>query len=99
MARLTISPQAELDVAEIVNMIAKEAGPDAARRYRESLDNLFERFAVFPGSGASRTRLGPRIRIGVVSPYVAVYEFEADHVVDLRVLDGRRRITRRIIRQ
>jgi len=81
MAKITISPEADQDTADIV------------------ADSLFERLAMFPRSGASRTHLGRSIRIGVVTPYVAVYELDNDHVIVLRVLDGRRNITRRLIRQ
>jgi plasmid stabilization system protein ParE len=38
-------------------------------------------------------------RCGVVEPYVVIYDYRADVVTVLRVLDGRRNITRRLIRQ
>lgn len=60
MAKITISPEADQDTADIVALLTKEAG---------------------------------------VAPYVAVYELDEDHVIVLRVLDGRRNITRRLIRQ
>jgi len=99
MAKITISPEADQDTADIVALLTEEAGANAARRYRRDFDRLFERLAMFPRSGASRTHLGRSIRIGVVTPYVAVYELDNDHVIVLRVLDGRRNITRRLIRQ
>ncbi len=85
MAKITISPEADQDTADIV-----------ARR---NPDSLFERLAMFPRSGASRPHLGHSIRIGVVAPYVSIYELDEDHVIVLRVLDGRRNITRRLIHQ
>ncbi len=36
---------------------------------------------------------------GVVSPYVVIYELEPDHVMVLRIVDGRRKITQRLVRQ
>jgi toxin ParE1/3/4 len=98
MARLTISPQAEQDAGQIVDMLTREAGNDVARRYRRGFDDLFVRFAMFPESGAPRARLGRHVRIGVVSPYVVIYELEPDHVIVLRIVDGRRKITRRVVR-
>jgi len=80
-------------------LLTKEAGANVALRYRSDFDSLFERPVMFPRSGASRPHLGHSIRIGVVTPYVAVYELDEDHVIALRVLDGRRNITRRLIRQ
>ena len=73
MARLTVSPQAELDAAQIIDLLAKEAGSGVARRYRRTFDDIFARFARFPESGAPRPRLGQHIRIGVISPYVVIY--------------------------
>jgi len=80
-------------------LLAKEAGSGVARRYRRSFDDIFARFARFPESGAMRPRLGRHIRIGVVSPYLVIYELESDHVMVLRIVHGRRRITRRLVRQ
>lgn len=99
MARLTVSPQAEHDVAKIIDLLTREAGVDVADRYRQGFDDLFARFARFPESGAPRARLGRHIRIGVVSPYVVIYELALDHVMVLRIVDGRRRITRSLVRQ
>jgi toxin ParE1/3/4 len=99
MARLTVSPQAEFDAVRIVDRLSKEAGADVARRYRQGFEDLFARFARFPESGAPRPSLGQRIRMGVVSPYVVIYELEPDHVMVLRIVDGRRRITRRLVRE
>jgi plasmid stabilization system protein ParE len=35
----------------------------------------------------------------VLAPYVVVYDYVGDEVVIVRVLDGRRNITRRLIRR
>ncbi len=99
MAKITISPEADQDTAEIVDLLTTEAGANVALRYRRDFDSLFERLAMFPRSGANRPHLCRSIRIGVVEPYVAIYELDGDHVVVLRVLDGRRNITRGLIRQ
>lgn len=99
MARLTVSPQAEDDAARIIELLTREAGANVAGRYRQGFDDLFTRLARFPESGAPRVHLGRHIRIGVVSPYVVIYELESDHVMVLRIVDGRRKITRRLVRQ
>lgn len=99
MAKITISPEADQDTADIVALLTEEAGTNVARKYRHDFDGLFERLAMFPRSGARRPNLGRFILIGVVAPYVAVYELDNDHVIVLRVLDGRLNITRRLIRQ
>jgi toxin ParE1/3/4 len=99
MAKITISPEADQDTADIVALLTEDAGANVARRYRRDFDSLFVRLAMFPRSGANRTHLDRSIRIGVVAPYVAVYELDDDHVIVLRALDGGRNITRRVIRQ
>ncbi len=99
MARLTVSPQAEHDAAQIIDLLTREAGAEVAHRYRRGFDDLLARLVRFPESGAPRVHLGRHIRIGVVSPYVVIYELEPDHVMILRIVDGRRKVTRRLVRE
>jgi toxin ParE1/3/4 len=54
---------------------------------------------MFPKSGARRPGLGRDARIGVVAPYVVVYDYQQDTVMILRIVDGRRNITRRLVRE
>jgi len=98
MAHLRISRQAEIDAAAIVALLTDQAGKEVAGRYRADIDALFERLATFPRSGARRRELGRNARIGVISPYVIVYDLVGDDVLILRIVDGRRDITRRLIR-
>ena len=79
--------------------LADLAGPAVARRYNQELNAVFERLAMFTESGAQRKSLGPYARIAVVAPYVVVYDYQDNTVVIVRVLDGRRDITRRLVRQ
>jgi toxin ParE1/3/4 len=55
--------------------------------------------AVHPDSGVPRPRLDERVRVCVVSPYVVIYEhIEADDMVMiLRIVHGRRKITREFL--
>jgi hypothetical protein len=48
----------------------------------------------------ARPKLGPHIRVGVVFPYLVVYRHvEGDDTVSIiRVLHGRRRMTRKLLR-
>lgn len=99
MAKLIVSPLAELDTATIIAMLTDKAGSAVAERYRRDFEELFERLMMFPLSGARRPRLGRTVRIGVVEPYVVLYEHRLDIVRILRVLDGRRHISSRLLRQ
>jgi toxin ParE1/3/4 len=80
-------------------MLADTAGPDVAARYRREIDGLYDRLVMFPRSGGPRPSFGRHARIGVVSPYVVIYDYRPDTVTILRILDGRRNITRRLVRQ
>ena len=85
---------------EIIDLLTREAGADVAASISPETSTTFLRaLPMFPESGAPRLRLGRHIRIGVVSPYVVIYELESDHVMVLRIVDGRRKITRRLVRQ
>lgn len=99
MARLVITIKAGRDVTSIVAMLADNAGQEVADRYRRDIDALYARLIIFPRSGAPRPSLGRDARLGVVAPYVVIYDYRRDVVTVLRVLDGRRNITRRLIRQ
>ena len=100
MARLRISIQAERDAAAIVALLHEQAGARIAVRYRLEFETLFERLIMFPRSGVRRPSLGRHTRIGVVSPYVVLYEFGAnDEVTILRIVDGRRKITRNLVQE
>jgi toxin ParE1/3/4 len=99
MIPVVVSPRADADVDAMLERLADIAGPSVARRYSHELDAIFERLAMYPASGARRRSLGPYARIAVAEPYVVVYDYQNDTVVIVRVLDGRRNITRRLVRQ
>jgi plasmid stabilization system protein ParE len=53
----------------------------------------------FPAIGPLRTALGPKARIGIIQPYLIVYDYaDGGTVTVLRVLHGRRKITRDLVR-
>ena len=98
MAKLIVSPQAELDITAIPSMLEDKADDSVATRYRREFDGLFERSMMFPLSGALRPRLGEQVRIGVVEPYVVIYAYRDEILRIVRVLDGLRNITKRLVR-
>ena len=87
-------------------VITKEAQNDLnqawdylARVNIKAADRLIDRFtaaarvhARFPESGRAREELAPGLRSFVVRPYVAIYRPEAETIVVLRFLHGRRDI-------
>jgi toxin ParE1/3/4 len=100
VARLVITAAADSDTAYIIADLAAKAGAGVAARYDPEIDALYQRLEQFPESGAPRHALGPLVRIGVVWPYVVIHEYvEADDAVtNLRILHGRRKLTRRLLR-
>lgn len=71
---------------------------NAALRYAAEFDALFDRLGEFSGIGAPRPKLGAHARIGIILPYVAIYDYEGGTVTVLRVLHGRRNITAKLVR-
>ncbi len=101
MARVVITSFADADTAKVINDLNKQAGADVADRYDADFDNLYQRLAQFPDSGSPRPKLGAYVRISVVSPYVVIYEHveDDDVVMIMRIVHGRRKITRRLLRR
>lgn len=95
MARVIIAASADADTAGILAYLAAHAGRQTAVKYDSLFEQLYDRLAVHPGSGAPRPALGRNIRIGIVSPYIIIYRHteDDDTVTVLRVVDGRRRIS------
>lgn len=101
MARVILTSLADADAAYVITDLGAKAGANAADRYDTDFDKLYERLARYPESGAPRFILGPHVRICVVSPYVVIYEYRetTDIVTIMRIVHGRRKITRRLLRR
>ncbi len=96
MARIVLTASADADTAFILGDLIAKAGANVAARYDAQFDALYRRLKSFPESGSPRPALGQHVRIGIVSPYTIIHEYiEADDVVTImRILHGRRQITR-----
>ena len=101
MIEVSVAPQARADIARIVEYLAAVASPATASQWNNRFWSTIDSIADFPGSGALRPRLGRDVRFKLVYPYLVIYLYERDAVVAhvLRVLHGRRRITRRLLRE
>lgn len=100
MTRLIVTGDAEDDLNEILDYLNEKAGALVAEEYGRKFLTSIERLAEFPGIGAKREALGPNARIGVVPPYILIYDYASaeDTLTLLRILHGKRDITRRIVR-
>jgi toxin ParE1/3/4 len=99
MARLAFSPRAYLDIEGVLTDLTAKAGRLTALKYDGLFERLYARLARHPGSGAGRPILGEHVRIGVVAPFIVIYRYsmEIDTETVLRVVDGRRRISGRLL--
>jgi plasmid stabilization system protein ParE len=85
---------------EIAAYLASAAGPAIADKWDQKLWKAIDDISEFPGSGAPRPALGDHTRIMVVHPYIVVYHHVrgSGRIDILRVVHGRRNITRRLVR-
>jgi len=99
MTQLVVTADAEADLYEILDYLEQEAGARVAEDYARRFRLCLERHVESPGIGAPRPALGPGTRIGIVRPCILVYDYtEADDTLTLlRILHGKRNITRRLI--
>jgi toxin ParE1/3/4 len=96
VARVHIVDAAEADKSEILDYLFHEAGIAVAETYAQKVARLFDDLALHPESGAPRSRLGKGIRLRLIDPYNVYTRYDAatDTVRILRILHGRRKITR-----
>ena len=99
MAHVRISPAAQADFDSIVDELAIVKGATVATRHAAAFRRFMNQLVDNPGLGAPRRKLGARIRMLIVSPYLIFYEGtpKAKSVTVLRIRHGSRRITRRTI--
>ena len=100
MVRVIVTDLADADTAKIMDELARDAGPLVASDYNARIEALYERLANAPEGYQARPKLGANIRVGVVFPYLVIYRYlkSDDTVSIIRVIDGRRNITRRLVR-
>lgn len=101
MPRLVVTPHASRDFDDIVHHLIDVAGQGTAQSYAQRFADALERIEQFPAGGPPRPALGPHTRIATVLPYVLIYDYSEadDHLVLLRVLHGRRRMTERLLKR
>ena len=100
MARVIVSLLAQADTVDVVVDLRNAAGHAVAAEYAISFEALYGRLAVHPNSGAPRSGIARRVRIGIVSPYIVIYDYDRakDVVTILRIVHGRRKITGKLLR-
>ena len=99
MTRVVLTSLADADAARIIAYLAEAAGDQVAEKYVDEFDEVYRRLERFPDSGSPRTKLGASVRLAVAWPYAILYQYDVteDTVTILRIVHGRREITRRLL--
>jgi len=99
MALVIVTNTASIDEVTILNELNTKAGLPTVVKFRTGFRSLYGRLADHPEIGAPRPRVGRGVRIGIVSPFIIIYRYtsKSDTVTVLRVVHGRRRITRKLL--
>jgi toxin ParE1/3/4 len=98
MGDVVVTEQATADIRAIISGLNISSGYSVAARYSADFKRTFVALEQFPGSGAPRPKLGRKACIKIVSPYLIVYDHEGDTATIIRVLHGKRKITRNLVR-
>ena len=89
--RVRLTQQAEEDVLEIWDYIARDNIP-AADRLVDRFTEMYERLARSPGMGVRQEQYRPGLRCFPVGKYIVFYTVTDDFVEIYRVLHGARRL-------
>jgi len=95
VARLTVSPEAQADVDEILTYLQRAAGRPVAARHGDRFLVAFRHQVDFPETGAKRPQFGADMRIWAVAPYIVFYRVAVEDGT-VRVPHGRRNVTTRL---
>ena len=93
MSRYEFTPQAGLDLDQIIDYIARQS-PRAAARLLDTFEKKCESLADFPDLGTTCEEIAPTLRYFAVGRYVVYYRPLGDHVEIIRVLHGARDISK-----
>lgn len=96
MAKFRLARAAERDVEDITEFIARDS-VDAAVRVLEELERAFVQLAEMPGIGHRREDLTSEdFRVWSVYDYLVVYDPATSPLAVVRVLHGRRDVSREL---
>ena len=97
MRQLVYSLRSQLDLANITRDIVDSNGKSVASRVVTGMEQSLSNLAYFPEMVRKRGALGAGLRSWSLKPYIAFYHVTLEVVVILRVLHGRRRLTRKLL--
>jgi plasmid stabilization system protein ParE len=93
--RVDVSYRARFDILDIHSYIS-EHSLAAADRMLVRFSQRFDELRELPHLGRDRSELGSSLRGLLIDGYIAFYIVEAERIVIVRVIDGRRDVEREI---
>ena len=97
MGHLRYSPAARAALENITRDVLANNGRVVAERVVARLRKSLATLALFPGTGRKRPRLGRDLRSWPVRPWVAFYRIVGEDIEIVRIIHGKRRISRTLI--
>lgn len=97
MGQLRFSAAALIDIEDIAEAIARNNGALVAERNVARLRGSLQTLAEFPEVGRKRSQLASGLRSWPLTPWIALYRIADDGIEIIRILHGRRRITRKVV--
>jgi toxin ParE1/3/4 len=88
--------RADEDLIEIWSYIAID-NISAANRVLDAIEARWDNLARHPYSGVARDDIGPGIRHLVSGEYLTLYRISGSAIEIVRILHGRRKISRKVI--
>ena len=85
-----LAPAAATDLEDIWLYTARNWSVEQADRYTDAPETVFETLVAMPEIARERPEFDPPVRVHPSAQHVIIYRIEADHLVILRVLGGRR---------
>ena len=96
MPSIIRSARADEDLISIWRYIAAD-NPSAADRVLDAIEARWNQLSRHPYAGIAREDIAPGIRVFVVNPYLTLYRVSRSGIEIVRVLHGRRQISRKLV--
>ena len=87
-----LTNEADSDLDEIFDYTEDEHGFDQAVKYLSDLENMFAQLVKYPNLGRERKEIKKGIFSFAEQLHTVVYQIEKDHLIMVRVLDGKKDI-------
>jgi plasmid stabilization system protein ParE len=99
VTRLIVTRDAQIDLAFILDHLAREAGAILAGEFGRDLRAALDRLCHFPDSGSPRREFGAHVRLTIIYPYRLFHERPPAHpeLVLLRILHRRSSLSAEIL--